>query len=314
MKRFVVTGCNGYIGSHMCYELKKAYPDCFIQGIDKVEKQHLRSLYDFFDHTDLALDPIVLSPFVREPIDAIFHFAAYSSVEEGELRSWDYYFNNVCGTLRLVKQAQSYGVRNFIFSSTAAVYGESSSKLFGHLMEDQPCNPISVYGKSKHMIEEMFGNMHRMNVACLRYFNACGRNVEAGLYEEHDPETHLIPLLVKNKKATIFGTDWPTKDGTCVRDYVHVIDICRAHLKAYECMNNQPGANLILNIGTGKGYSVKEVVEKVNEIIHNGEMEIEYKTRREGDVPYLVADTSLSQMMLNFKTEYDLDDIIRSMK
>lgn len=314
MKRFVVTGCNGYIGSHMCYELKKAYPDCYIIGVDKVEKQHLRSLYDFFDHTDLALDPINISPFEREPVDAIFHFAGYISVEEGELRPFHYYFNNVCGSLRLLESARTYGVKNFIFSSTAAVYGESKSKLFGHISEEQPCNPISVYGKTKHMIEEALSGVYTMNVTCLRYFNACGRNVEAGLYEEHDPETHLIPLLVKNKKAIIYGDDWPTKDGTCIRDYVHVVDICRAHIKAYENMERNAGVNLVLNIGTGHGHSVKEVVEKVNQIVHNGEMTIEYNSRREGDVPYLVADNSLARMMLNFTPEYTLDDIIESMK
>jgi UDP-glucose 4-epimerase len=313
-KRFVVTGCNGYIGSHMCYELKKAYPDCWIHGVDKVEKQHLGHLYDIFSHTDLAVDPFDLSPFKREPIDAIFHFAAYTSVEEGEMRPFEYYFNNFVGAMRLIEEALSYGVPNFIFSSTAAVYGERKDSLFGHLNEDQPMNPHSVYGKTKQMVEEVLSQTYGMNVTCLRYFNACGRNVEAGLFEEHDPETHLIPLLVKNKKAIIYGDDWPTKDGTCIRDYVHVIDICRAHLLAYENMSKNAGVNITINIGTGKGHSVKEVVDKVNEIIHNGTMEIVTQSRREGDVAYLVASTDLANMYLNFRAKYSLDDIIESMK
>lgn len=315
MKRFVVTGCNGYIGSHMCYELKKAYPDCYIIGVDKVEKQHLRPLYDIFDHTDLALDPISISPFTRERVDAIFHFAAYISVEEGEMRPWEYYHNNVCGSLRLIRSALSYGVKNFIFSSTAAVYGESKSQLFGHLKEDLPMNAFSVYGKTKQMVEEVLSKITDMNVTRLRYFNACGRNVEAGLYEEHDPETHLIPLLARNDTATIYGDDWPTKDGTCVRDYIHVIDICRAHILAYENMENSKShVNLAMNVGSGKGYSVKEIVDKANEILHNNKMRIEYAEKRDGDVPYLVADTTLINNLLKFVPKYNLEDILNSMR
>jgi len=314
MKRFVVTGCNGYIGSHMCYELKKVYPDCWIHGVDKVDKKHLRHLYDIFSHIDMAMDSINITPFERKPIDAIFHFAAYISVEEGELRPWDYYHNNVCGTLRLLKEARSYRVRNFIFSSTAAVYGESKSQMFGHLLESQPMNPISVYGKSKAICETILEGVQDMNVARLRYFNACGRNVEANLYEEHDPETHLIPLLARNKTATIYGNDWPTSDGTCVRDYVHVIDICRTHIAAYEYINFLDNTNIVLNIGSGKGYSVKEVVDKANEILHNGKMTIEYKERRPGDVPYLVADNTKLKELLGYFPQYSLDDIMESMK
>lgn len=315
MKRFVVTGCNGYIGSHMCYELKKAYPDCYIIGIDKVEKRHLRHLYDIFDHTDLALDPISISPFSGEPIDAIFHFAAYISVEEGELRPWDYYHNNVCGSMCLIRAARSYGVKNFIFSSTAAVYGESTSSLFGHLLETLPMNAYSVYGKTKQMVEEVLSSITDMNVIRLRYFNACGRSVEANLFEEHDPETHLIPLLVKNKEAIIYGNDWATKDGTCVRDYVHVIDICRAHLYAYEYMaKSTDPVNMALNVGTSHGHSVKEVVDMVNKIIHNGDMTVKIADRRDGDVPYLVADNTKAHDLLGFIPSYTLRDIIGSMK
>lgn len=314
MKRFIVTGCNGYIGSHMCYELKKVYPDCWIHGIDKIQKKHLSSLYDAFSHINLALDPIILSPSKREPIDAIFHFAALTSVEEGEMYPFQYYDNNVTGSMRLIREALKEGVPNFIFSSTAAVYGERKDSMFGHLNEDMPMNAHSVYGKTKQMIEEVLLGTYDMGVTCLRYFNACGRNVEAGLFEEHDPETHLIPLLVKNKKAIIYGDDWPTKDGTCIRDYVHVIDICRAHILAYKNMELNRGISISINIGTGHGHSVKEVVDKVNEIIHNGTMDIEINSRREGDVAYLVASTQLANMYLNFRTEYTLDDIIKSMK
>jgi len=175
-------------------------------------------------------------------------------------------------------------------------------------------NPVSVYGKSKAMCETILEGVKDMNVARLRYFNACGRNVEANLYEEHEPETHLIPLLAKNKTATIYGDDYPTVDGTAIRDYVHVIDICRTHIAAYEYINFLDNTNIVLNIGSGKGYSVKEVVDKANEVLHNGEMKIEYKERRPGDVPYLVADNTKLKELLGYYPQYSLCDIMESMK
>ena len=311
MKTFVVTGCNGYIGSHMCYELKQAYPDCFIIGIDKHVRPYLRRLYDAYSTIDLSCNTIYFS---RREVDCIFHFAAYISVEEGEREPWTYYRNNIGSTLNIIDTAKRYKVKNFIFSSTAAVYGDSINPLAGHIMETRPLNPVSVYGKTKAICEEMLSGLTDINVARLRYFNACGRNVEANLYENHDPETHLIPLLARNKKAVIYGDTWATKDGTCVRDYVHVIDICRAHICAYEYISNNEGSNIACNIGTGNGYTVKEVIDKVNEIIHNGEMDIVYEDRRNGDVPYLVADTTTAKTVLKFEPQYTLDDIIKSMK
>jgi len=308
MKRFVVTGCNRYIGSHMCHELGTLYPDCQIHGIDKHDKKHLRHLYDFYDHIDLAVDPISLP----ERTDAIFHFAAYISVEEGEMQPLKYYHNNVVGSLRLIKRAIEQKIPYFIFSSTAAVYGNSKNPMFGHLFESTPANPFSVYGKTKHMVEQVLQDEKSMNSAILRYFNVAGRSKKANLYEEHDPETHLIPLLVQNKTATIYGDDYPTKDGTCIRDFIDVRDICRAHTLAYRHME-ETKENLLLNVGSGNGYSVKEVVDKVNQIIHNGEMNIEYKEKRAGDVPYLVADTTKAKS-IGFEPQYSLDQIIESMK
>lgn len=311
MKTFVVTGCNGYIGSHMCYELRQSYPDCYIIGVDKVVRPHLRHLYDAYSPIDLSCNPLYTS--ARE-VDCIFHFAAYISVEEGESNPWQYYRNNIGATFGAIDFAKRLGVKNFIFSSTAAVYGESVNPLFS-LKENTRLEPTSVYGKTKAICENILQQTDDMNIARLRYFNACGRNVEANLYEEHDPETHLIPLLVKNKQATIYGNTWATKDGTCIRDYVHVIDICKAHLYAYEYMAKQQDfVNLAVNIGTGTGYSVMEVVDKVNKIIHNGEMNIVYEDRRNGDVPRLVADTDVAEAILKFKPQYTLDDIIESMK
>ena len=232
-------------------------------------------------------------------------------MEEGERNPWSYYRNNIGATFGAIDFARRNKVKNFIFSSTAAVYGESANPIVT-LKENTKLQPTSVYGKSKAICENILEDISDMNIARLRYFNACGRNVKANLYEEHDPETHLIPLLVKNKQATIYGDTWATKDGTCIRDYVHVVDICRAHIRAYEYISN--GASIVSNIGTGTGYSVKEVVDKVNEIIHNGEMDIVYEDRRNGDVPRLVANTEVAETILNFQPQYTLDDIIESMK
>lgn len=313
MKNFVVTGCNGYIGSHMCYELKRVYPDCHILGVDKHDKPHLRHLYDDYRSLDISVATLYSA---KRSIDCIFHFAAYISVEESEREPWRYYRNNIGATLGVVDFAERYNVRNLIFSSTAAVYGDCSKDYIfgGNILETYPMNPTSVYGKTKAMCEEMLQGVKDINIARLRYFNACGRNAEAGLYEEHHPETHLIPLLVKNKKATIYGKDYNTDDGTCVRDYVHVIDICLAHIATYEYLNYYDSTNIVLNIGSGQGYSVKEVVDRVNKIVHNGEMKIEYKERRPGDVPYLVADNTLLSKTLGIHLQYGLDEIIESMK
>jgi UDP-glucose-4-epimerase GalE len=293
----------------MCHELGMLYPDCQIYGIDKHDKRHLRHLYDHYDNVDLALDPISLP----ENTDAIFHFAAYTSVEEGEMRPFEYYHNNVVGSLRLIKRAIEGKVPHFIFSSTAAVYGTQKNPMFGHLFESTTPNPFSVYGKTKHIVEQVLQDEKQIKSAILRYFNVAGRSKRANLYEEHDPETHLIPLLVRDKNAVIFGNDYPTKDGTAVRDFIDVRDICRAHTLAYRHME-QTQENLLLNVGSGKGYSVKEVVDKVNSIIHNGEMNIECKEQRAGDVPYLVADTTKSKEILGFDPQYNLDQIIESMK
>jgi UDP-glucose 4-epimerase len=308
MKTFVVTGCNGYIGSHMCHELGTFYNDCHIIGVDKDVKPHLRHLYDDFVHADLVSDTFY-SPKGR--IDCIFHFAAYISVEEGERNPFSYYRNNIGATLGILEAAKRHGVKNFIFSSTAAVYGECNGST---LLETQECRPYSVYGKTKHICEQILSDEKNINIARLRYFNACGRNVRANLYEEHDPETHLIPLLAKNKTATIYGTDYSTPDGTCVRDYVHVVDICRAHIHAYRYLETQEKANFAVNVGSSNGHSVKEVVDKANEILHNGEMNIEYRPRRDGDVPYLVADNTKLKELLDYTPLYTLDDIIESMK
>lgn len=312
MKKFIVTGCNGYIGSHMCYQLRQEYPDCIILGIDKETKSHLNHLYNDFVLINLARDYPDYSSYSQ--IDCIFHFAALASVSEGEKYKYEYYMNNLASSLNMIELAKSHSIKNFIFSSTCAVYGKTSPT-HALLNENQIKNPLSIYAKTKSMIEDVLIAAEESNsirAGILRYFNAAGRNVKANLFEEHDPETHIIPILAKTNEIDIYGTDYDTIDGTCIRDYIHVIDVCQAHIKAYEYMeNNKKG--IICNIGTGEGYSVKQIVQKTEKIL-NKTIKKTVKSRRNGDVPYLVANTEKMKNVLTFEPQYDIISIIESMR
>lgn len=306
MKRFLVTGCYGYIGSHMVYELHKNY-DCQIVGVDLQDRSDKVKGVDRFVQGNLCSEGVAEYALEQGPYDAIFHFAALASVPEGEKRPFDYYYSNVVSTANLLKACKDYGELNFIMSSTCAVYGD----IIAPIHESMPLNPKSVYAKTKAICESLVENVPDMNTAILRYFNAAGRNNEDDLHEDHYPETHLIPLLTKLDKIQIYGKDYSTKDGTCIRDYIHVIDLCQAHIKAYEHIKD--GKNIVCNLGTGKGYSVKEIVDLVNERL-NRNIEIEYADRRQGDVPMLVSDVTRMKNVLQFLPHYDIVGIIDSMR
>ena len=309
MKTFVVTGASGYIGSHMCYELRQSYPDCQVIGIDKVYKKKLSHLYDDFFTMDLSKTSF--NVFERHKPDCIFHFAARSLVPEGEKNPYHYYYNNVLSLVRILDEAIYVGIKNFIFSSTCAVYGPVKKPV----TEMMPVNPKSAYAKSKAMCEEILQaaeREHGIRTGILRYFNAAGRNVEAGLYEEHDPETHLIPNIMRDFMIQVYGKDFDTPDGTAIRDYIHVVDICRSHIKAYEYME-QNDRGILCNIGTGKGYSVLQVVDAVRKVTGMN-VDIEFEERRPGDVDCLVSDINRMKNILTFNTEYDIISIIESMK
>lgn len=309
MKTFLVTGCNGYIGSHMCVELRKHYPDCRILGIDMTDKPHLRHLYNDFVLMNLSRST---PDYPYQNIDCIFHFAALSNIPQGEQFKYTCYRNNIQSSINMIELANTHGIKNFIFSSSCSVYGDT---LDIPLDEDQSRYPISVYAKTKAMMEDILlaaQDVKLLNVGILRYFNAAGRNVEANLFEDHEPETHLIPLLVKNDSIDIYGNDYATTDGTCVRDYIHVIDVCQAHISAYEYMEkNRRG--IICNIGTGNPTTVLQVVRGVENLL-NKKIKVNFAPRRPGDAASLMSDTTKMKKVLTFTPKYDIFDIINSMK
>lgn len=308
MKKFVVTGCSGYIGSHMCYELRKAYPDCFIIGIDdKRLPENNFGMVNKFIHTCLG-NSEAIGQICDYDIDCIFHFAAYASVPEGEQRPYAYYKNNIKSTMDIMDTALISGAKAFVFSSTCAVYFPTGNKL----SEDGLRIPNSIYGKTKLICEDFLLSQNIIPTAILRYFNAAGRNQKADLKENHNPETHLIPILHQNNQIEIFGKNYNTLDGTAIRDYMHVMDICAAHIKAYEYLIENK-KNIICNLGTGKGYSVKEIVNLCSSIFEK-KYDINYCEKRPGDAEYLVSDITRMINVLKFLPQYDIIDIIKSMK
>jgi UDP-glucose 4-epimerase len=312
MKSFIVTGASGYIGSHMCYELRRSYPNCHITAVDRVKKEKLNHLYDEFHLYDLSRANFHIMN--KRQYDCVFHFAALASVPEGEKYGRKYYENNLVSLIRVLDEAIFYHVKNFVFSSSCAVYGPVKPTVT-RIGEEHPKNPVGVYAKTKSIAEDILLEAQKngeINAAILRYFNAAGRNQEAELYEEHDPETHLIPLLMKSTIANIYGDNYDTPDGTAVRDYIHVVDICRAHIRAYEYLDIRK-RGIVCNIGTGKGLSVKQVIDAIEEVTEKT-MERVVHHRRQGDVDYLVSDVKRMNDELTFEAQYDIIDIIKSME
>lgn len=307
MEKILITGGAGYIGSHqvkmMCDE-----------GYDVIVVDNLETGFeDAVDHrAKLIIEDIrntkeLTNILISEKINTIIHFAAYSLVGESNIDPWKYYSNNVAGTISLTKAMIDANVKNIVFSSSAAIYGDGYSELINE--EDQK-NPSSVYGRTKLIMEELMYDLSKNNdikYVALRYFNAAG-NFD-GLKERHVPETHLIPLIVqelvdKNGTLKIFGNDYPTEDGTCVRDYIHVFDLCNAHIKAVEYLNSKETNSNYFNLGYSKGISVLEVIKKVEEMSAET---ISYKLeeRRIGDPASLIADNKKAMEHLNWEPKKD---------
>jgi len=308
----LVTGGAGYIGSHTRYFLeKRGYSVIVVDNLSRGHREAVpESQLRVLDTRDAAkLEQLLKS----ERVDAVIHFAAYISVGESTQFPELYFDNNVSGSLSLFEAMLRAGVKRVVFSSTAAAYGIPGKV---PITEDQPYAPINPYGESKVMVEKMLEWMDRyreFRSIRLRYFNACGAEPEAGLGERHDPETHLIPLILRavqtGEPVTLFGDDYPTPDGTCIRDYIHVSDLAEAHIYALEHLLRS-GASEVFNVGTGTGRSVKEAVAAIERVTGK---KAPYKMgpRREGDPPSLVADSQKLQTALGWRpTRADLDRIV----
>jgi len=250
-----------------------------------------------------------------ERVDAAIHFAAYIAVGESTQKPELYFSNNVSGSISLFTAMIEAGVSRLVFSSTAAVYG---MPVVVPIPEDSPFAPVSPYGESKVMVEKVLGWLDQyrsFRSIALRYFNACGADPESGLGEEHEPETHLIPLLfraiVTGKPITIFGDDYETPDGTCIRDYIHVVDLAEAHVLSLERLLSG-GASDAFNVGTGTGHSVMEVVRAVEQVTGK-KVPLEIGQRRAGDPPLLVANSDKLKRALGWKPKHsEILDVVES--
>ena len=312
----LVTGGAGYIGSHAVLALEAAgysvvILDSLEYGHKELISQHCKAELIVGKTTDRALlDQI----FQTHDISAVMHFAAYIAVGESVKQPAEYYHNNVVGTLTLLEAMLAANIKQFVFSSTCAIYGPPKTV---PIPEDHPKNPISPYATSKLMVEQMlqdFTAAYDFNAMVFRYFNAAGADPQGRLGEDHQPETHLIPLVLltalgHRKNISIFGTDYDTPDGTCVRDYIHVSDLASAHVLGIKYLL-QGGKTSFINLGNGNGFSVREVIETARKVTGEPIPATECD-RRPGDPPSLVGSSDQARSILNWQPQYaDLESII----
>lgn len=318
MKVLVVGGA-GYIGSHMVKQLSRSGCDVIVLDNLSTGFQELARFGTL--HVGDLSDTELLEHLFREYcFDGVMHFAACSLVGESVQDPGKYYRNNVAHTLNLLEVMVRHGVSSLVFSSSAATFGEPE---YVPINEAHPQRPINPYGASKMMVERIlrdFHVAHGLRSICLRYFNACGADPEGELGECHDPETHLIPLILqaasgRRESITVFGRDYPTTDGTCIRDYIHIEDLCSAHALALDLLvSRKCSGALAYNLGNGQGYSVQEVIDAVQRVVarEGYSLRVEEGARRPGDPAVLVADASLAREELGWKPRYtDLGSIIR---
>ena len=302
--RVLVCGGAGYIGSNMTAKLAVEGHEPVV--FDNLSKGHKSAIGETeFVEGDLADGRLLVETLEKFSIEAVMHFAAFIEVGESIQTPLRYYRNNFCCTENLLSAMETVGVKKFVFSSTAAVYGVPKDV---PITEDSPTNPINPYGQSKLAVEWMCRDQSRtgkLAYASLRYFNTCGAGNNAALGEDHRPESHLIPLTIqaamgKRSDIKIYGTDYGTPDGTCIRDYIHIDDLCRAHLLALDWLDQ--GRELICNLGNEKGHSVREVIETVRKV-SGKDFKVTQVSRRLGDPPRLTADATKARKELGWKIE-----------
>lgn len=313
--KILVTGGAGYIGSFMVKRLLSDNHEVTV--VDSLERGHKDAIDPraSLKTGNLADSSFLAEVFNGSSFDAIIHFAAYISMGESMEKPLMYFENNTFTTAKFFDEAIKHGVKKIIFSSTAGVYGNPVQV---PIPEDHQKNPENPYGESKLMVEKIlswYQKIHGLNFIVLRYFNACGAALDGSMGEAHDPETHLIPCAMKaaltNSPFTLFGTDYATPDGTCVRDYIHVLDLVDAHVRALHKLGDTEGG-FFYNVGTGKGFSNKEVVDVIKKV-SGVDFEVKIGQRRPGDANELVADASRIMRDLQFNPQHsDLETIVKS--
>ncbi|RKZ34789.1 UDP-glucose 4-epimerase GalE [bacterium] len=313
----LIIGGAGYIGSHVTYLLREKGYKTFVY--DNLSTGHKELVSGPFIYGDILEENRLEDVFASHKIDAVIHLAAKSLVSESITKPLFYYENNIGGTLNILKIMLQYGVKRILFSSTASVYGSPTKVPVTE--KDEP-NPDNVYGFTKLAIERMINEasrIHGFSYFILRYFNAAGAEPTGKFGELHIPETHIIPRVLdvasgEEEHIVIYGTDYDTPDGTCIRDYIHIMDIADAHIRAIEwLLDREPdGSGLALNVGSGKGFSVMDVIKMVQEVTGK-EIPIVEGDRRPGDPPKLVAGAELIKKILEWQPRYsDLETIIRT--
>lgn len=311
--KILVTGGAGYIGSITVAELlKKGYE---VVVLDNLVYGHRGAVSCRLVEGDLVNKEFLFESFKNDKFDGVIHFAAYALAGDSMQNPYKYFNSNIQGGLNLLEFMKEKNIPHIIFSSTCAIYGTPEKLPVG---EDESKKPESVYGESKLMFETIlnwYEKLYDIRHINLRYFNACGASLDGSLGEDHNPETHIIPVAIqcalKHTPFQLFGNDYPTPDGTCIRDYIHVLDLAAAHIQALEKLQNNGRSNSY-NLGTGNGYSNLEILSMIKKI-SGIEFPIETKLRRAGDPPQIYADNTKAKNELQFNPQYsDLETIIKT--